>query len=313
MKVEYKTKVNVKSKKRHLTEDEVNIAITFYLAIQTASETVSTLIKKGIIRQEQKLKAKNFINYWTKQSEEFWAIFKDDDNESPHSSTTEIIEGLENMHKVLPNFARLSTTEVHIVNDFMERILNCEFHLENTVYDFSEPYLHFKYDELIEALGEQLRLAIDEDFEGLTITIDGRETTVKGDPTNKDCGGKALGFLTDRGHFPIYDTNAMSLLSKKDIAKINNYLYDKIKVRTGRFDAYSQLVINNCSYDFDRFLDYDSDGNQIINWRYSVGNEPPVHGKSFIEIEDGRDKYIIANKQKIYLRDLTILEKNNTK
>ena len=202
--------------------------------------------------------------------------------------------------------SKLKPSEIHVIRDFMERILANEFEIGSTNYEFGEVYLGFKEHELHDALANNVDTSIDEDYDGLVIKVNGIEINV-----HKEENGLVTNSVIDD-----YGKNVELQELQIDLAAtlhINNFLYNKLKQRNGTFILRSFIVHDNTRYEFGKFI-HRKDYASQVEWRSYAKNDMdnvPVYGKTTVHLTgDGRRRYISVNGFDIYLDQLIVVKDN---
>ena len=293
------------NKKPHLTENEVNKVITFFLAIEIASENLNFILSKGILAREDKQSSNRFLRFWKDRTKKFWNIFNGV-QDTPDTEVVELIQGLENLGEFLPILNCLKGEELHMVLDFAKKLVNSEFDIDNPIYDFSEAYLGFKSHEIWDALKENCQEVEAEDFEGLTIKEDGviyqiihgRDVFTK---KNDIC------IIIDGKFHSIF--NGKVELETQSLLHINNFLYNKKTIRKGDFIPMSLITKGDATYEIGVYEGIATS----LKWRYintGVENHIPVYGNSPVrETETKKRRYIMIDKTIVYLDEFLVKNK----
>jgi len=286
-----------------IKENDINCIVTFFLAIQIAVENLELTIEKGVIKHQVKAAARNFINFWQFRTGEFWRIFNSKD--IPDCETVELIQGLENMEQIIPMFSKLKTEEVHVIKDFMAKMLAGDFTTENTVYDFGKVFVEFKATTIYDSLKENLVNAIEADFYSLFYQEFFVQPVIEeGKIVDIHVMSLNCKILADRNNF--HDWNL------QDILEVNNILYDRYKQRT--FKPTHYCIKNNVHYTFlnvhDSIADYTKHN---IEWRAVVTGETPTYGKSEVHFDFKTTKrgFFVVNREIIFLDQLNLIENDN--
>lgn len=289
-----------------IKENDINCIVTFFLAIQIAVENLELTIEKGVIKHQVKAAARNFINFWQFRTGEFWKIFNTKD--IPDCETVELIQGLQNMEQIIPMFSKLKTEEVHVMKDFMAKMLAGDFTTENTVYDFGKVFVEFKAATIYDSLKENLVNCIEEDFKGLTYKAFGNEYSVYPEFANADDST-----IID---LRVVNLSILVLQNKtcdlEQILIINNILFDRYKQRT--FKPTHYCIKNNVHYTFGNvqgsIIDYATSN---IEWRAVLAGETPTYGKSEVHFDFKTTKrgFFVINREIIFLDQLNLIENDN--
>lgn len=307
MKNNIKIDVSKPKKKQPIGGDDINVAVTFMLAIEIASENLQFMINKGVIKQNDKNMARKFLKFWKDKTKGFWNIFKDETG----YEIVELVDGMEALSEILPMLSRLQPEEQHVISDFMKRLLECEFHIDNTIFDFKEVYLGFKEGELKAALTENLKEVVIKDLEP---EFDNYNLEVNfNDYTSQIIWYEDSVYLNCRGSLYPFE-ECLDDIPLADLLKVNNYIYDKIQKRNGGFATVSKVLKGDTLYEVGRYMNY-KDGIQLLQWRYTVGNNSvPVYGESPVcATETKRRRYIVVNTKVLYLDELKVENKDSSK
>ncbi len=290
-----------------IKENDINCIITFFLAIQIAVENLELTIEKGVIKHQVKAAARNFINFWQFRTGEFWKIFNTKD--IPDCETVELIQGLENMEQIIPMFSKLKTEEVHVIKDFMTKMLAGDFTTENTVYDFGKVFVEFKATTIYDSLKENLVNCIEEDFKDLYYQAINKQYSVH--PVFKDADSDIIIDV----RVPNLDLEILKEkndtwhgLDLEQVLKINNILYDRYKQRTFKpthyfskdYVRYTFLNVHDSIADYTKYN---------IEWRAVVAGETPTYGKSEVHFDNKTKRgFFVVNREIIFLDQLNKIE-----